>query len=584
MGKMLKDKRKNYVIWRGMQYVVAVMLLLLVCTGIRQSAAAEDVLLKVNRVTVYAGDRVILQDYVNEEYQKDAVFEWEGEKPEESVAVMTEDGIVLTHSSGEVKVTVSWQGEKEEETPESTETTETTEIKKEEILYISMIEPEKLSMEYGSTIDMAATDLYEKEEISYAASVDSVEISEKGLLTAQGFQSAQIIATRKDETSFPVADVTILDPILGKDKVVRAVGTKGYQVEIQYFSIGNSASENIQWTVADNSVASWDGAGCKALKKGNTTADIVLTAKNGDKKTLKLQIIVTDPALSKTSIIMAEGTSQKIKITGTDAASEIIWGKHEDSNAYFSSDGVIYGSEEGSATLKVTVDGKELICKVQVTDPAYKNLTIIMYKGQSAKLKISGMVKGSSISYKSSNKKILTISKTGKMKAKKVGHATVKVKADGRTFSILAEICSKQGYRAMKKAISISKTKTTYSQARRMSKGYYDCSSLVSRVYRNYGVYFSSPRGWSPTAADIGKWCTRNKKVIAKKAVSYKKLLPGDLIFFSSGKNGRFKNITHIEMYTGGATDVSASSTYGKVVHYGYGTSSQIVLIARPTK
>lgn len=228
MGKMLKDKRKNYVIWRGMQYVVAVMLLLLVCTGIRQSAAAEDVLLKVNRVTVYAGDRVILQDYVNEEYQKDAVFEWEGEKPEESVAVMTEDGIVLTHSSGEVKVTVSWQGEKEEETPESTETTETTEtteIKKEEILYISMIEPEKLSMEYGSTIDMAATDLYEKEEISYAASVDSVEISEKGLLTAQGFQSAQIIATRKDETSFPVADVTILDPKLGKDKVVRAVGT-----------------------------------------------------------------------------------------------------------------------------------------------------------------------------------------------------------------------------------------------------------------------------------------------------------------------------------------------------------------------
>ena len=168
--------------------------------------------------------------------------------------------------------------------------------------------------------------------------------------------------------------------------------------------------------------------------------------------------------------------------------------------------------------------------------------------------------------------------------AKKVGHATVKVKADGKTFSILAEISSKNAYRAMKKAIAISKTKTTYSQARRMSKRYYDCSSMVSRVYRNYGVYFGSPRGWSPTAADIGKWCTRNKKVVAKKAVSYKKLLPGDLIFFSSGKNGRYKNITHVEMYTGGATDVSASSSYGRVVHYGYSKSSQIVLIARPTK
>lgn len=581
MGKMRKDKRKNQAVWKFMQFGAAVMLLLLVCIGMQQSAAAEDVLLKVNRVTVYAGDRVILQDYVNEEYQKDAVYEWDGEKPEESLAVMTEDGIVLTHSSGEVKVTVSWQGEKEEET---TESSETTEIKKEEILYISMIEPEKISMEYGSMIDMAAADLYEKEEINYAASVDSVEISEKGILIAQGFQNAQIIAIREDETSFPVADVTILEPKLSKDKIVRAVGTAGYQVGMQYFSIGNSASESIQWTIADNSVASWDGVGCKALKKGSTTADIVLTAKNGDQKTLKLEIVVTDPALSKTSIIMAEGTSQKIKVTGTDAASEIIWGDHAGSNAYFSADGVIYGADAGSASLKVTVDGRELICKVKVSDPTYKDMTIIMHKGKSAKLKITGTVKGSVVSYKSSNKNVLTISKTGKMKAKKVGHATVKVKADGRTFSILAEISSKKGYQAMKKAIAISKTKTTYSQARRMSKRYYDCSSLVSRVYRNYGVYFGSPRGWSPTAADIGKWCTRNKKVIAKKAVSYKKLLPGDLIFFSSGKNGRFKNITHIEMYTGGATDVSASSTYGKVVHYGYGTSSQIVLIARPTK
>lgn len=575
MGKMVKDKRKKQAAWKGMQLGIAVMLLLMVCIGMQQSAAAEDVLLKVNRITVYAGDRVILQDYVNEEYQKDAVYQWDGEKPDETVAVMTEDGVVRTHSAGEVKISVSWQGEQEEGEGAT---------KKEEILSISMIEPEKLSMEYGSTIDLAAADLYEKEEISYAASVDSVEVSEKGLLTAQGFQAAQIIATRKDETSFPVADVTILDPKLMKDKIIRAAGTEGYLVEIQYFSLSNPVSESIQWKIADESVASWDGVGCKALKKGETTADIVLTAKNGDQKTLKIQIIVTDPALSKTSIIMAEGTSQKITVTGTDASSEIIWGNHAGSHAYFSSDGVIYGSDVGSASLKVTVDGRELICKVQVTNPAYKDLTIIMYKGQSAKLKITGTVKGSVVSYTSSNKKVLTISKTGQMKAKKVGHATVKVKADGKTFSILAEISSKNAYRAMKKAIAISKTKTTYSQARRMSKNYYDCSSMVSRVYRNYGVYFGSPRGWSPTAADIGKWCTRNKKIVAKKAVSYKKLLPGDIIFFSSKKNGRYMNITHVEMYTGGATDVSASSTYGKVVHYGYSKSSQIVLIARPTK
>jgi hypothetical protein len=56
------------------------------------------------------------------------------------------------------------------------------------------------------------------------------------------------------------------------------------------------------------------------------------------------------------------------------------------------------------------------------------------------------------------------------------------------------------------------------------------------------------------------------------------------LIFFSGWRNGRYKNITHIEIYTGGAKDVSASSRYGKVVHYGYGKGDSVVLVARPTK
>ena len=84
-----------------------------------------------------------------------------------------------------------------------------------------------------------------------------------------------------------------------------------------------------------------------------------------------------------------------------------------------------------------------------------------------------------------------------------------------------------------------------------MRKGYYDCSSLVSRVYRPYGVYFGVKRGWSPTAAAIGKWCTNNKKVLSKKAVSYKKLLPGDLVCYSYARNGRYRNISHIEIYVG---------------------------------
>lgn len=566
---MLQNKRKSVSVQQKLHYGIAFVIMMLVCIGMNRSVAAEDVLLKADQVMIYAGDRVKLENYVNEEYQKDVSYQWEGEEPDPAIAVMTEDGIIRSKSTGKVQVRVSCpDGEKG---------------KREEVLYISIIAPEELSMEYGSQMNLEAADLYDKEEISYKASVDSVIVSERGILTAQGFQAAKITALREDGTSFVVANVTILEPKLEKDTIVRAVGTKGYQVQIQYFSL-NDASESIQWTIADQKIATWDAQGCNALKKGTTTASVVLTAKNGDQKTLKATIIVTDPTLSITKIIMAAGTSQKIAVGGTHASSEIIWGNHAGEHAYFSANGVIYGSNAGTTTLKVTVDGKELTCKVQVTNPGYRDLTIIMYKGQSKKLNLTGTIKGSKISYQSGNKNVMTISNAGKMKAKKVGHATIKVTADGKTFSILAEISTKKGYQAMKKAIAISKTKTTYSQLRRMSKRYYDCSSMVSRVYRNYGVYFGSPRGWSPTAAAIGQWCVQHHKVVAYKAVSYKKLLPGDLIFFSSKKNGRYKNITHVEMYTGGATDVSASSTYNKVVHYGYSKSEQIVLIARPTR
>lgn len=111
----------------------------------------------------------------------------------------------------------------------------------------------------------------------------------------------------------------------------------------------------------------------------------------------------------------------------------------------------------------------------------------------------------------------------------------------------------------------------------------YDCSHWCQECIVNIGQYFGQRRGWSPVAAGIGYWCTNHKKVLFKKAASYKTLLPGDLIFYSYEKNGRYRNISHIEMYVGNGKNVSASSSYGRVVHYDYHTSCT-VLIARPCK
>lgn len=585
------ERRNTYM---GLKHLVlAAVLAIMVCIAMNRSATAENMLLNRENAIVYAGDQIALEDYVNEEFKEDFTFKWKDGEPDPSVAVLTEDGIVKTKAVGEVKVLISYTKDEAsveetsapgEDTAQDEDDAQDKDNTREEVLTISIVAPEELRMEYGSEMYLEAVEMYQGIKLSYESDKDSVIVSEAGMLTAQGFQTAKITATKEDGVSFQVAEVRIIDPVLQKPTVIRAVGTSGFRIGFEYFSITDEEKESAVWKSKDESVATVNAQGLSALKKGTTTAEVTITAKNGDQKVLELRIIVTDPKLSTSRIVMAAETTQALAVNGADAASEIIWGENLEACAYFSSAGRIYAESRGTTVLKVTVDGKELTCTVEVTDPVYSNLTVIMYKGKSKNLKLKGLAKDSKVTYASSKKKVLTISKKGKMKAKKVGHAVIKVTADGRKFNILAEIASKKGYQASKKAIAISKTKTRYSQARRMSKGYYDCSSLVSRVYRNYGIYFGSPRGWSPVAANIGKWCARNKKIVSRKGVSYKKLLPGDLIFFSSGRNGRYRNITHVEMYTGGASDVSASSSYNKVIHYGYSKSGSIVLIARPTK
>ena len=187
------------------------------------------------------------------------------------------------------------------------------------------------------------------------------------------------------------------------------------------------------------------------------------------------------------------------------------------------------------------------------------------------------------MSFTSKNASMAAVTATGVIKAKKTGHVKVVANVDGKNITANVEIASAKAYNAAKKEIAISKTKTRYSQARRMSAHYYDCSSIVWRTYKRYGVNFGVNSSWAPTAASMGYWCQKNNKVIYRTGVSSSKLLPGDIIFYSYQRNGRYKNISHVEMYVVNGKSVSASSSHNKVIHYAYKNRS-VVMIARPTK
>ena len=77
----------------------------------------------------------------------------------------------------------------------------------------------------------------------------------------------------------------------------------------------------------------------------------------------------------------------------------------------------------------------------------------------------------------------------------------------------------------------------------------------------------------------MGYWCTKNNKIIYKKGVSTSKLLPGDVIFYSYQKNGRYKNISHVGIYVGDGKMVEAVDEATGVVMQDYHNGGLVMIV-----
>lgn len=113
-----------------------------------------------------------------------------------------------------------------------------------------------------------------------------------------------------------------------------------------------------------------------------------------------------------------------------------------------------------------------------------------------------------------------------------------------------------------------------YSQTRRDSGIAYDCSSLVYWSYLEAGVNIDP--GGGHTAASIASYLESTGR-----GISGGDLRPGDLIFYSYKKNGRYKNISHVAMVAGNGMIVHASSSQKMVVMSSL-TLDRAVAVARP--
>ena len=251
-----------------------------------------------------------------------------------------------------------------------------------------------------------------------------------------GFQAQCSVTVEK-----PVVDVTGVS--LNRTSLSMQEGQTATLVAT--IAPSDATNKNVTWESDDEDVATVsDKGGVKAIKAGKAT--ILVTTDDGSetaecsvtvtKKTVK----VTKVTLDKKSASIEIGKTVNLKATispSTATNKAVTWKSSNNKIATVSSKGTVKGVKKGTAIITVTTKdgGKTATCKVTVKPVAVKSVklnkkTASVKKGKTITLKATitpSNATTKTVTWKTSNKKIATVTSKGIVKGVKKGTATITV-------------------------------------------------------------------------------------------------------------------------------------------------------------
>ena len=190
------------------------------------------------------------------------------------------------------------------------------------------------------------------------------------------------------------------------------------------------------------------------LTAGKTKGSAVVTVTLASKKTASFKVTVQKAAVKTTkittttkSLTLAKGATYKklassIAVTPVTSKEKVTYSSSNKKVATVSSKGVIKAKKAGTAKITVKSGKKKVVVTVKVTGvkttnlsgvPATKNIS----KGKSFKIKAIATPKNTDekITFKSSNKKVATVTSKGVVKGLKKGAATITVQSGSKKMT-----------------------------------------------------------------------------------------------------------------------------------------------------
>lgn len=147
------------------------------------------------------------------------------------------------------------------------------------------------------------------------------------------------------------------------------------------------------------------------------------------------------PRISSSKLTMIKGQSRSLKITGLKKGQKISWKSSNSKIVAVNKAGKLQAKAKGSATITGTVSKRKYTCKVTVQAPKLNKTAVTLKVGQTYQLKLSGT--NQKITWKSSNSKIVTVNKAGRLSARSAGNATITAQVNGIRFVCKVKIQKK---------------------------------------------------------------------------------------------------------------------------------------------
>jgi len=193
----------------------------------------------------------------------------------------------------------------------------------------------------------------------------------------------------------------------------------------------NATNKAVTWSTSNAKVATVSNGTVKAV--GNGTATITATTANGKKATCNVSVTtsVTQIKLNKKSEVITKGEKFTLKATVTPATAsnkKVTWTTSDKKVATVDKNGKVTGKGAGTAVITAkTANGKTATCTITVATVTLnaKQLPVQVGKSTTALTYTKSYSKDKVASWKSSNTKVATVNKNGKITGKKAGSAKI---------------------------------------------------------------------------------------------------------------------------------------------------------------